>query len=236
MMLAWSFAARSIEEVARLLRALSKNRYVSEVDFRIHWAVDRALADLPAFAPHAAAFEARRAREPDIDLASRDPRLYRQALMEETIAALEAFWSPDGAGAAERCRARLLQALADAGISPAEHAPFASPPDDPPHPELILLDWVYLPVDELDTDRHAGALAAMEEAQEEVNPSASVFVEGPIIAAPELCEGAPNGVLREDFLVWSDGPYSYSDYVFRGASKAAKLVDPPTGYHDFDVE
>ncbi|NUQ73814.1 MAG: hypothetical protein HUU21_09680 [Polyangiaceae bacterium] len=236
MMLAWSFAARSVEEVARLLRALSKNRYVSEIDFRIHWAVDHALHDLPAFAPHAAAFEAKRAREHDIDLASRDPRLFRQALMEETIAALEAFWSPNDADAADRYRTRLRQALAGAGIPPAEHDPFASPPDEPPHPELILLDWVYLPVDELDADRHAGALAAMEEAQEEVHASAPVYVEGPILAAPELCEGAPNGVLREDFLVWSDGPYSYSDYVFRGVSKAAKLVDPPTGYHDFDLE
>ncbi len=232
MMLAWSFAARSFEEVARLLRALSKNRYVSEVDFRIHWAVDHALRDLSAFAPHAAAFEARRGA--DLDLGSRDPSLYRQALMEETIAALEAFWSPERAGSDRR--SRLLSALAGAGIPPAEHAPFASPPDDPPHPELILLDWVYLPVDELDADRHAGALAAMAEAMEEVNASAPVFVEGPVIAAPELCDGAPNGVLREDFLVWSDGPYSYSDYVFRGVSKAAKLVDPPTGYHDFDVE
>jgi len=237
MMLAWSFAARSVEEVARLLRALSKNRYVSEVDFRIHWAVDRALEDLPAFAPHAAAFNANNAKR-ELDLASRDPRLYRQALMEETIAALEAFWSPDtnAGSAADRYRSRLLKALEGAGIPAARHEPFASPPDDPPHPELILLDWVYLPVDELDADRHAGALAAMEEAQEEVNPSAPVFVEGPILAAPELCDGAPKGVLREDFLVWSDGPYSYSDYVFRGVSKAAKLVDPPTGYHDFDAD
>lgn len=233
MMLAWSFAARSFEEVARLLRALSKNRYVREVDLRIHWAVDHALRDLPAFAPHAAAFDARRGA--DLDRASRDPSLYRQALMEETIAALEAFWSPESA-ASDSYRSRLLSALADAGIPAADHAPFASPPDDPPYPELILLDWVYLPVDELDADRHAGALAAMEEAMEEVNASAPVFVEGPVIAAPELCDGAPNGVLREDFLVWSDGPYSYSDYVFRGVSKAAKLVDPPTGYHDFDVE
>jgi hypothetical protein len=32
--------------------------------------------------------------------------------------------------------------------------------------------------------------------------------------------------------VWSDGPYSYSDYVFRGVAKAAKLVEPPIGYQD----
>jgi hypothetical protein len=231
MMLAWSFAARSVDEVARLLRTLSKNRYVSEVDFRIHWAVDQALADIPSFAAHAAAFEARRKRERDLEIASRDPSLWRQALMEETIAAIEAFWTPGDAR--DRYRARLIEALASTGLPAASHEPFACPPDEPPHPELILLDWVYFPVDELDTERHAGALMAMEEAEEEVNASAPVYVEGPIIAAPELCDGAPNGVLHDDFMVWSDGPYSYSDYVFRGASKAAKLVDPPEGYHDF---
>ena len=44
--------------------------------------------------------------------------------------------------------------------------------------------------------------------------------------------GAPNGVLNDDFMVWSDPPYAYADYVFRGAAKAAKLVDPPIGYED----
>ena len=39
-------------------------------------------------------------------------------------------------------------------------------------------------------------------------------------------------MLPEDFLVWSEGPYPYADYVFRGAAKAAKLVDPPEGYYD----
>ncbi len=53
MMMAWSFSARSVDEVARLIRALSKNRYVSEVDHRIHWAVDAALAERPMFAQRA---------------------------------------------------------------------------------------------------------------------------------------------------------------------------------------
>ncbi len=105
-------------------------------------------------------------------------------------------------------------------------------PERAPHPELVLLDWELYPVDELDADRHAGALAAMEEAEEAVNASAPIYNEGPVMAAPELCEGAPNGVLADDFLVWSDGPYSYSDYVFRGVAKAAKLVEPPIGYRD----
>lgn len=230
MMLAWSFSARTVEEVARLIRTLSKNRYVSEVDHRIHWTVDRALRDLPAFAAHAAAFDARLAKSGDLDPASRDPSLWRPASLDEIAAALTAFWTPGDE--ARVYRARLLEAIASTGLPPAAHAPFTCPAEEPPHPELILLDWVFLPVDELDTDHHAGALGAMEDSGEEVNPSAPVYVEGPILAAPELCDGAPNGVLGGDFLVWSDGPYSYTDYVFRGASKAAKLVDPPEGPED----
>lgn len=232
MMIAWSFSARSVDEIARLIRTLSKNRYVSEVDHRIHWTVDAALEGRPLFAPHAKAFEQRRAREPHLASSSRDPSLWRPASLEEVIAALEAFWTPGDEALV--ARSKLKDALASTGLPPSKHEPFACSAEEPPHPELILLDWVLYPVDELDADRHAGALTAMEEAGEEVNASAPVYNEGPIIAAPELCEGAPNGVLVDDsFLVWSDGPYSYVDYVFRGASKAAKLVDPPVGLRDF---
>ncbi len=232
MMLGWSFSARSIDETARLVRALSKNRYVSEVDFRVHWTVDYALSGLAAFAPHAKAFEARRAREKNLEIQSRDPSLWRSLGLEDTIRVLEAFWSESPQQALYI--SRLEEALAQTGLPPAAHLPFCSKPDDLPHPELLILDWIYLPVDELDTERHAGALSAMEEAMEEVNPSAPVYVEGPVIAAPELCLGMRDGALAEDFFVWSDGPYSYSDYVFRGASKAAKLPEPPVGYNDFD--
>ncbi|AKT36222.1 hypothetical protein [Chondromyces crocatus] len=233
MMLAWSFAARTPEEIGRLLRALGRHRYIVEVDHRIHWSVDHALADLPTFAPHAEAFIALRRKVPDLDPASRDPRLWREAKTEDVIAALAAFWEADEAKRSDRQR-RLRAAIASAGLAPVDHPPFASRAEEPPHPELILLDWELCPVDQLDTERHAGALAAMEEAEEEIEqPSTPIYQEGPVIAAPELCDGAPNGVLHDDFLVWSDGPYSYSDYVFRGAARAAKLVEPPVGYHDF---
>ena len=96
----------------------------------------------------------------------------------------------------------------------------------------MLLDWVLLPVDELDADRHAGALTALEESGEEIDPSAPIYQEAAVLSASELVLGAPNGVLGADFLVWSEGPYSYADYVFRGASRAAKLSDPPEGYRD----
>jgi hypothetical protein len=232
-MYGWSFAARTPDEVTRLIRALSKHRYVHEADLRLHWTVDEALRDRASFTPHAEAFDARRKKEPSLEVASRDPSLWRPALMAEVIEALSVLWSPDDEGGS--VRDRLKKAVQSTGLPPCEHAPFESDPESPPHPELILLDWLLFPVDELDTERHAGALTAMEDADDgDFDPSTPVHQEGPVLALPELLGGAPNGVLSDDFMVWSEGPYSYADYVFRGAAKAAKLVDAPVGYRDLD--
>lgn len=230
MMFAWSFAARTPDEVGRLVRALGRHRYLREADLRLHFLVDRALADLPDFARQAAAFEARLGREPDLDPRSREPSLWRPASVDEIVVALTTLWTPDETGL--RARERLVDALEELDLAGGDHAPFTSSPEEPPHPELVLLDWVLLPVDELDADRHAGALATLEESGEEIDPSAPVYQEATAISAAELVLGAPNGVLADDFLIWSDGPYPYADYVFRGASKGAKLVEPPVGYRD----
>lgn len=231
MMQGWSFAARLPDEVARVLRALGKNRYVREVDHRLHWAVDAALVDLPGHAEHARRFEARRAAEPGLEPGSRDPSLWRPATADEIASALAAFWTPGPE--LEARRQRLLDALVDAGVAIPEHEPFATDPEEPPFPELVLCDWVYLAVDELDADQHAGALGALEELGEPIEtPSDPVYVEGPSIGPVELLDGAPRGVLGEGWLVWADGPYGYVDYVFRGVSRAARLVDPPEGPRD----
>ncbi len=242
MMIAWSFSAKKLDELGRLLRALGKHRYVQEVDHRIHWMVDEALRDVPTFAAHAKAFEARRARrvgtsspsgdrDGSLDVSSRDPSLWRPAPLDEIVAALSAFW--EGGDAASARRERLRALLTDAGLPVPEHAPFESSPESPPHPELITLDWVLLPIDELDADRHQGALDAMEEWGEEVeSPSAPIYQEGPSLAFPELAFGMEDGELVSEWLVWSESPVSYADYVFRGASKAAKLEEPPVGFHD----
>lgn len=230
MMYAWSFAARTAEEVGRLLRALGRHRYLREADLRLHFAVDRALEGDPAFGHHAHAFTNRKKREPELDLRSRDPSLWRPATVDEVIAVLTAFWTPGAPG--EAARERLLDVLEELDLMHAEHEPFSSPAEEPPFPELLLLDWVLLPVEELDAERHAGALAALEDSGDEIAPSAPIYQEATALGAPELVLGAPNGVLAEDFLIWSDGPYAYSDYVFRGAAKMAKLVEPPTGYRD----
>ncbi|MEZ4446784.1 MAG: hypothetical protein R3B72_47335 [Polyangiaceae bacterium] len=233
-MFGWSFAARTHDEVARLVRAMGKHRYLADTDLRIHFTVDRALADFDeAHAAAARDFDRLADADPELDLRSRDPRLYRR--VDDTVIArvLEAFWDPDDS-AAERVQLALATALRVADLEPSEHAGFAGDADEPFHPELILLDWQFLPVDQLDTERHKGALRAMEESGDEVDPSEPVYVEGPEIGEAELCRGAERGVLPKDPIFWADGPYSYVDYVFRGVSKAAKLVDPPEGYHDVD--
>jgi hypothetical protein len=231
-MLAWSFSARTVEEVGALLRAMGRHRYVREADHAIHWAVDEALSDRPPFDARAAAFRERRAREPDLDVGSRDPSLWRYADTEVIIEALAVFWTPGDD--ADRAKERLRTVLVEAGVDLPRHAPFQADPEEPPHPELVLLDWEFFPIDELDVERHSGALRALETAGEEVNVSAPVYQEAVTISYPELAEGAPHGVLPVDFLIWSDGDYSYVDYVFRGVAKAARLVDPPVGIRDFD--
>ncbi len=233
MMTAWSFATNMVDEVASLLRALGKHRYVKEVDHRIHFTVDQALADLPAFARHAANFEQRMKREPSLDIRSRDPSLWRAATVDDVIGVLTAFW-----GASEEVDQRverLAEIFEDLGFELPEHEPWETPPDEAPFPELILLDWVLLPVDELDTERHKGVLDALADSKEEITPSAPIYQEGPTISAVELAEGAPNGILLGEFLIWSEGPYAYADYVFRGASKMAKLVSAPVGVKDLDT-
>jgi hypothetical protein len=231
-MLAWTFSARTLDEVASLLRAMGRHRYVREADHGIHWSVDEALSDRPPFDARATAFRERLAREREVDPGSRDPALWKYADTEVVIEALAAFWS--GGDAGDRARARLESVLAGAEIELPTHTPFESNPEDPPHPELILLDWEFFPIDELDPERHEGALRSLELAGDEVNASARVYVEGTCLSYPELAKGAPRGVLPVDFLVWSDGDYSYVDYVFRGVAKAARLVDPPVGIRDFD--
>ena len=231
-MLAWSFSARTLDEVAALLRAMGRHRYVRETSHAIHWTVDQALSDRPPFAARAAAFQARRDREAGLDVTSRDPSLWVYADTEVIIEALAVFWTKGEQ--AEKAKERLRRIFEESELTLAGHPPFQADPEEPPHPELILLDWEFFPIDELDPERHEGALRALELAGEEVDVSAPSYQEGVCLAWPELANGAPQGVLPTDFVVWSDGAYSYVDYVFRGVAKAARLVDPPVGIRDLD--
>ena len=231
-MLAWSFPCKTADEVSALLRALGKHRYLREADHRLHWMLDAALRDEEPFASQARAFEARRAADPSLDPSSYDPALWRPVSAEDLARVLTAFWEPGPRAAA--ASARLLSLVAEHGLPLPEHAPFEGDPEYPDHPALVQLGWTLHAIEDLDAERHAGALAAMEAAGEEVDMGAAVEQEGPDLGVAELTRGAPRGVLTGEFLIWADGPYSYNDYVFRGACKVAKLPDPPEGLRDLD--
>lgn len=231
-MYGWTFAARTVEELGRLLRAMGRHRYLSETDLRVHWSVDAALAGLDdRFGEAAVRFGSARVVEPDLDLGSRDPRLWRSVDEEQVLAALAAFWDPGERG--QIARAALSLALRSADVPTGIGEPFAADPDEPPHPELVLLDWVMVSVDQLDAERHAGALGAMEDSGEEVAASEPCYVEGPTLSELELTS-IVQGVLPVDPVFWGEGPYSYLDYLFRGVARSAKLVEAPLGYRDFD--
>ena len=90
-----------------------------------HFTVDEALSDHPSFAAKAAAFRERRAREPSLDVTSRDPSLWRYADTEEIIEVLTLFWT-EGRDR-ERATARLAQTLAESGLGLASRPPSDSP-------------------------------------------------------------------------------------------------------------
>ena len=228
MMYGWSFAVPTTDDLCRLLRALGKHRYLAEMDHRVHFSVDIALGELDEFASEAARFEQRRLETAELELASRDPRLWRPLDIETVRDVLSVFWSDSAL--ARRAKERLSACLRDAGIERPVHAPHQPCPDEAPHPELLTLDWQLLSVDALDTERHAGALRAMERAEESVNPSEPPLIEAMTLTEVEL--GAADS--PRQVMLWADGPYSYCDYVFRGAAKVAKLPQPPVGYHDVD--
>ncbi len=231
-MFGWSFAARSVEDFLAVVRGLERHRYLGEVDHRFHWAIDVALyrAGVEASAPHV---ERMRVQADALELGSRDPRLWRRASADEVASALELFWL-DAGPRGRTARRSLVEVLREAEIPAPEHTPFESEIDTPPHPELIQLDWELRAVDTLDTERHKGALRAMEQAEDEVDPSSPVYVEGPTLSEVELDRPLPRGLWPGDPIFWASEPYSYADYVFRGVAKLAKLDEPPLGYHDID--
>ena len=212
---------------------MGRHRYVRETSHAIHWTVDQSTVRMAPFS--------RRAPPPFRRAAPANPRSTspRATLRsgctptpKSVIEALSVFWTK---GTNRRPPfARLRAILEETELGLAEHEPVsgrsrraAAPRAHPPRLGIFSID-------ELDPERHEGALRALELAGDEVNVSAPVYQEGVCIAYPELARGAPQGVLPTDFLVWSDGAYSYVDYVFRGVAKAARLVDPPVGMRDLD--
>lgn len=168
----------------------------------------------------------------DVDVASRDERLWRRATDAEVAAALSAFFSVGGAAEAARERLRAWLARAELPISSA--APFDPAAEDDMHPALVDAGWELLPLAALDPERHRGAIEAFGDAlsfeaarfeEEEAIPPTPNLHELAAFGSAELLHGLDaDGKLVEPLSLWTQGNPTYHDYVVRGVRRAAKLT------------
>jgi hypothetical protein len=223
--------ASNASEVARIVRALGSHRYIAGRMHLVHAFAFASLAD--------GAFEeledgARWAAEVlagDVDIASRDERLWRRASDAEVAAVLSGFWSLGSV--ASRARERLGAWLARAELPASEAAPFDADAEDDVHPLLVDAGWELVPLASLDPERHRGAIAAFGDAlawesarfeEAEAIPPVTNLHELPAIGPAELLRGVDDaGVLSEPLTLWVEGNATYHDYVLRGVRRAAKI-------------
>jgi hypothetical protein len=225
------------EEAVRVIRALGGHRYVAGRLFAIHAlafdAVGAGHADGPLASGLADALAWARTVLDDasIDADSRDPRLLREATAAELASVIEAFWVP--CPAADRTHDRLLDRFHVLGLDVPLHEPFDETVEDDVHPILVDAGWELVPLAELDPVRHRGVIEAYDEPvlfeaacfeEENAIPKRVPLQELPALGLVELLRGVDaEGMLREPFVLWTDGDEVYQDYLVRGVLKAAKL-------------
>lgn len=224
-----------VDEALRVVRALGAHRYVAG---RLHLIHALAVASVPDGADdtESGLSQARDwAREvlsdPKIDPSSRHEGLWRHASDAELVAVLGAFWAPGEA--ADRAHDALLDLFERYDLRLGGHAPFDESSEEDIHPVLVDAGWELLALSELDPARHAGGIAAFEDAlsfesarfeEETAIPREATLYELPAMGAVELLRGADaDGGLVEPLFVWAQGNATLLDYVLRGVRRAAKL-------------
>ncbi len=234
-MMAIDLGVRSVDQALRLVRALGAHRYVAG---RLHLAHAFAVAAVDDDAGGALAV----AREwalatlergaVDIDLGSRDERLWRRCTDAEVAAILDAYWTPGARSRATRAAFRALLDRHDLPVSP--HEAFDEAFEEAIHPLILDAGWELLALRELDLERHKGAIASFGDdlafasalfEEETAMPSLPPpLYELPAVGATELLDGAgDDGTLKQPLVLWVQGNETYLDYVFRGICRVAKL-------------
>jgi hypothetical protein len=241
-MIAVDLGAGRVDEALRLVRALGSHRYVAGRMHMVHVFAfagltstssgdadtpDDPLADARAWARATMGI-------PDIDLASRDERLWRRSTDAEVVAVLDAYWTPSAR--ADAARGALREILSKHELEIGENVPFDEAAEDLVHPLVVDAGWELLQLSELDVERHKGVIGAFGEPiefasacfeEETAIPREPYLVELPALGAAELLRGATDtGDLAAPFVIWTQGPDTYLDYLLRGISRAAKLPTP----------
>jgi len=236
--LARPLPVETAEEAIRLVRALGGHRYVAGRLVVVHAlafdAIDvgpDAQGEVGPAIEEALAWARGVLADPDIDAASKDPRLFRPASPDEVTRVLEGFWTPGAR--ADQVHERLMSRLEALGLEPGAHTPFDEDAEDDVHPCLVDAGWELHPLSALDPERHKGAIDAFDEPilfeaarfeEENAIPRLRHLQELPAFGPVELLRGVdPDGVLIEPLVLWTEGNEAYQDYVLRGAVRAAKV-------------
>jgi hypothetical protein len=233
-MMAIDLGVRSVDQALRFVRALGTHRYVAGRLHLVHAFVIAAIGDDAAgvlTAARAWALATLEGGGRDIDLGSRDERLWRRCADAELSAILDAYWTPGERSRAGRSALRALLERHELAVS--DHEAFDESAEDQIHPLALDAGWELLPLHELDPARHKGAIAsfgddlAFESAcfEEETSiPALPHLYELPAFGATELLDVAnDDGTLQQPLILWVQGNETYLDYVLRGVCRAARL-------------
>jgi hypothetical protein len=234
-MIAVDLGVVTVEQALRLVRALGAHRYVAGRMHLVHAMVAASVPDdaggvLTEVRAWGLASLAKAG--PELDLASRDERLWRRCEDAELVALLDAFWTPGAR--ADASRAALEGHLMASGLEPTDRAIFEEATEERIHPLAIDAGWELHALRDLDAERHKGAIAAFGAPlafeiacfeEETALPPEPQLYELPAIGPEELLRAADDtGALAQPLVVWVQGNETYLDYVFRGVERAAKLV------------
>jgi hypothetical protein len=204
-----------VDEALRVIKALGGHRYVAARKHLVH---ALALDDETLL------------RDPEIDPASRDERLWRACSEAEVIRVLERYWSDTDDAA--RQREKLADALERLGLPLPAAEPFDETAEQDIHPLLVDAGWELWPLRDLDPERHRGLIGYYDEPillesarfeEENAIPPIVHLQELPAIGPRELLFGAANGVLVRPLVVWCEGDPTYHEYVLKGVLRAAKI-------------
>lgn len=224
------------EDLVRFVRALGKHRYVTGRLHAVHaFAIEAAHAATADPALEEAAAWAARVVGGPIDLATKDERLFREAMDAELVAVLDAFWAAGERAnvAKEKLRGRLARIDVDVDAECA-HLPFDEEREDDVFPRLVDAGWELVAIRDLDRERHRGVIDAFGDQlaldvakyeEENAVPPLVHLHELPLLGTTELLAAfdADTGKVRSPFVLWQAGNATYLDYVLRGVLRAAKL-------------
>lgn len=221
------------DELVRYIRALGRHRYVAGRLHQVHAFVFEAAGARPGLEAAYAWAKALLA-DADIDPASRDERLWHRASDDELALALEAVWTDPSA------RAHLAERLAGVDAVESDFL-FDELAEDTTFPVLVDAGWELFSLADLDREKHAGVIRALDAQDGELDyevarfeeentiPREASLYELPLFGRRELLDAfvsdAPDAETRAEFVVWAKGHPIYLDYVLRGVAKVAKLRD-----------